>query len=340
MKADWKEYIGLKEEENKEEKVVEINIITCGIKEGDKRLNIKKLEVGDLGEYAVWERLDFNRFEKRSVLYDVSRNKHFWNDCVDIIEECADGTIVCHEVKTETRTIGDYPIPGDYDKWKNDVSRKMPDLVNMVNTKPYQLNPNNYEREADLYGTCNITVETYCSTQFAKGRVQACDGWYKKLLHAVEDENNSDFKPKRYFWYYLLPGTNINIYSNGDGIPYIDAEPLLLRVSAEDLIRIAGTPQNRWNGNKEYDVPPKDKNDSYRKILIIPLNKIWQPPEGGIKKYIDDKAAEEGISNENGDLKFNFMIPTHKDTGTDAVLMTDFKGLGVARYLSKKKKEI
>lgn len=204
----------------------------------------------------------------------------------------------------------------------------------MVNTKPYQLNPDDYEREADLYGTCNITVETYCSTQFAIGRAQVGDGWYKKLLRAVEDENNSGFKPKRYFWYYLLPGIDINIYDNGDGIPSINAEPLLLRVSADDLIRIAGTPDNRWNGRREITVRPQNENDSERKILIIPLKEIWQPPEGGIKKYIDDRAAENGINNK--DLEVNFMIPTHECTGTDAVLMSDYEGFGVAWYLSKK----
>ena len=318
MTADWKQHCPLKANET-----------NCGIGKGDKRLNIKKLEEGDLGQYAVWNRLRLHTLEGSASLYDVSGEKYFWDDCVDIIEELADGSIICHEVKTENYTIGSKPIPGDYAKWKNDVSRKMPDLVNMVNTKPYQLNPNNYEREADLYGTCNITVETYCSTQPDTEKAKRGDGWYKKLLRAVKEENNSNFKPKRYFWYYLLPGTNINIYSNGDGIPYIDAEPLLLRVSAENLIKIAGTPDNNWNGwNDDYT------KDRKRKILKIPLKEIWQPPEGEIKKYIDDRAAEKGINNK--DLEANFMIPTHECTGTDAVLMSDYEGFGVAWYLSKK----
>ena len=306
------------------------NTIRCGMSEDDEHLNINNLSVGDLGEYAVWNRLWFNTREG-STLYDVSSAKWFWNDCVDIIEELADGSVIYHEVKTETRTIGDEPIP----KYKNDVSRKSIDLVNMANAKPYLSNPDDYESEADLYGTCNITVETYCSTQFAIDGVKAGDGWYKKLLRAVENENNSDFKPKRYIWYYLLLGTNINIYSNGYGMPYTNAESLLLRVSVDDLIKIAGTPDNGWNGRSEYFIPAQHKNDSDRKILIIPLEKIWQAPEGGIKKYIDDRAAEKGINNE--DLEVDFMIPTHECTGTDAVLMRDYKGLGVARYLSKKK---
>lgn len=317
MKADWKQHCPLKANET-----------NCGIGKGDKRLNIKKLKEGDLGQYVVWDRLWFHTCEG-SALYDVSSADYFWDDCVDIIEECADGTVVCHEVKTETRTIGEEPSQ----EYKNDISRKSIDLVNMVNTKPYQLNPDDYEREADLYGTCNITVETYCSTQPDTEKAKRGDGWYKKLLRAVEDENNSGFKPKRYFWYYLLLGTNINIYSNGYGMPYINAESLLIRISADELIRIAGTPDNRWNGRREITVRPQNENDSERKILIIPLKEIWQPPEGGIKKYINDKKIESGVK---GIQNHNYIIPTHPRTGTDAVLMSDYKGFGVAWYLSKK----
>lgn len=65
MTADWKQHCPLKANET-----------NCGIGKGDKRLNIKKLEEGDLGQYVVWNRLWFHTREG-STLYDVSSADYF-----------------------------------------------------------------------------------------------------------------------------------------------------------------------------------------------------------------------------------------------------------------------
>ena len=110
--------------------------------------------LGKQGEDAIWNYIVMNGSEE---LYDVSDNKAFFGQCVDIIEKLSYGITVFHEVKTEQ-----WPIGKTIEECYCEVNSRMPILEDMANSKALFDIPYKWH---NLHGTCNLSVEIYAENE-------------------------------------------------------------------------------------------------------------------------------------------------------------------------------
>ena len=276
--------------------------------------------LGKQGEDAIWNYIVMNGSKE---LYDVSDNKAFFGQCVDLIEKLPYGITVFHEVKTEQWPIG--KLPGECGK----VNSKMPFLEDMANSKVLFDMPYKWQT---LHGTCNISAEIYAENERGKAGIGA--GWYCKLVYCRNKEISLGGTLQRYLWFCMPVGSHTTICENIDGTYSFTAEPLILRISADAFINVVGKTEKEW---REKGWKQKGTSDGeYRVNLIIPISNLWQPPCMNYEEYLMERARAEGIP-DNMLATYRPEIPTHPRTGTDAILVSDTRAEGLANYIYKSK---
>lgn len=259
-------------------------------------------------------------------LYDVSDNKAFFGQCVDLIEKLPYGITVFHEVKTEQ-----WPIGKTIEECYCEVNSKMPILEDMANSKALFDMPYKWQ---NLHGTCNLSVEIYAENE--RGEAGKGAGWYRKLVYCRNNEISLGSTLQRYLWFYMLVGYDTKIYRNIDGTYSMKAEPLILRISADAFINVVGKTEKEWR-DKSWTVKITN-NGEKRKNLIIPIDKFWQPPCENYGEYLMERARAEGIPDEML-ATYRPEIPTHPRTGTDAILVSDTRAEGVANYIAQERRK-